>query len=79
MPMRFASAGSIRSAGISAAASAPRSILTPTSRPNICTRTGLDALTVCGLYKRRWNVELFFKSVHGTRDRVWSPSPEGRC
>ena len=26
-------------------------------------RTGLDALTVCGLYKSRWQVELFFKWV----------------
>ena len=26
-------------------------------------RTGLDALTVCGLYKSRWKVELFFKWV----------------
>ena len=25
--------------------------------------TGLDALTVCGLYKSRWQVELFFKWV----------------
>ena len=26
-------------------------------------RTGLDALTICGLYKSRWQVELFFKWV----------------
>ena len=26
-------------------------------------RTGLDALTICGLYKSRWKVELFFKWV----------------
>ena len=26
-------------------------------------RTGLDALTICGLYKNRWKVELFFKWV----------------
>ena len=25
--------------------------------------TGLDTLTVCGLYKSRWQVELFFKWV----------------
>ena len=28
-------------------------------------RTGLDALTVCALYKSRWDVELFFKFVKG--------------
>ena len=28
-------------------------------------RAGLDALTVCALYKSRWDVELFFKSVKG--------------
>ncbi len=26
-------------------------------------RTGLDAVTICGLYKSRWQVELFFKWV----------------
>ena len=29
----------------------------------ITNRTGLDALTVCGLYQNRWQVELFFKWV----------------
>ena len=29
----------------------------------ITNRTGLDALTVCGLYQSRWQVELFFKWV----------------
>ena len=28
-------------------------------------RTGLDALTVCELYRSRWTVELFFKFVQG--------------
>ena len=29
----------------------------------ITNRTGLDAVTVCGLYQNRWQVELFFKWV----------------
>lgn len=36
-----------------------------TGRPLVflTNRTGLDALTICGLYRSRWKVELFFKWV----------------